>query len=52
MLGAAYSMLRDGVAYRDLDADHFARRDKAKAIRRLVRRLRDLGCEVDVKHAA
>ena len=52
MLVAAYHMLRDGVAYRDLGADHFARHDKAKTIGRLVRRLRDLGCEVDVKHAA
>jgi transposase len=52
MLGACYHMLRDGVAYRDLGSDHFTRRDKAKTIGRLVRRLRDLGCEVDVKHAA
>jgi transposase len=52
MLGACYYMLRDAVPYRDLGADHFARRDKAKTIGRLVRRLRDLGCEVDVKHAA
>lgn len=52
MLGAAYHMLRDGVAYRDLGADHFLRHDKTKTISRLVRRLRDLGCEVDVKHAA
>jgi transposase len=52
ILGACYYMLRDGVAYRDLGADHFARRDKAKTIARLVRRLRDLGCDVEVKHAA
>jgi transposase len=52
MLGACYYMLRDGVPYRDLGSDHFTRRDKAKTIGRLVRRLRDLGCEVDVKHAA
>jgi transposase len=52
MLGASYYMLRDGAPYRDLGADHFVRRDKAKTIGRLVRRLRDLGCEVDVKHAA
>ena len=52
MLGACYYMLRDGVSYRHLGADHFARRDRAKTIGRLVRRLRDLGCEVDVKHAA
>jgi hypothetical protein len=29
MFGACYHMLRDGVPYRDLGADHFARRDKA-----------------------
>ena len=52
MLGASYYMLRDGVAYRDLGGDHFARHDKTKTIGRLVRRLRDLGCEVEVKHAA
>lgn len=52
ILGACFHMLRDGVEYHDLGPDHFARRDKAKVISRLVRRLRDLGCEVDVKHAA
>lgn len=52
MLTAIYYMLRDGVEYRDLGHDHFDRRDKSKAIRRLVRRLSDLGCEVEVKVAA
>ena len=53
MLTAAYYMLRDGVEYRDLGPLHFDRRDKAKTIRRLVRRLSDLGCDVEVKaHAA
>lgn len=52
MLTAAYYMLRDGVEYRDLGPDHFERRDKSKAINRLVRRLYDLGCEVELKHAA
>lgn len=53
MLTAAYYMLRDGVPYRDLGAKHFDRRDQTKTIRRLVRRLADLGCEVEVKaHAA
>ena len=53
MLTAVYFMLRDGVAYRDLGAQHFDRRDKAKAIRRLVQRLTDLGCDVEVRaHAA
>jgi transposase len=48
MLTAAYFMLRDGVEYQDLGSDHFDRRDRSKAIRRLVRRLHDLGCDVRV----
>lgn len=52
MLGACYHMLRDGVVYRNLGPDHFDRRDKTKTISRLVRRLHDLGCEVELKHAA
>jgi transposase len=53
MLTAVYVMLRDGVAYRDLGAQHLDRRDKTKVIRRLVRRLTDLGCDVEVRtHAA
>jgi transposase len=49
MLTAAYFMLRDGVAYHDLGGQHFDRRDKTKTIRRLVRRLTDLGCQVEVR---
>jgi len=52
MLTAIYFMLRDGVAYRDLGADHFDRHDKSKTITRLVRKLKTLGCDVDVKQAA
>lgn len=52
ILTAAYFMLRDGVAYRDLGSDHFDRTDKTKTIRRLVRRLEDLGCAVELKAAA
>jgi len=53
MLTAAYYMLRDEVDYQDLGADHFVRRDRSKVIRRLVRRLHDLGCEVTIApHAA
>ncbi len=48
MLTAAYFMLRDGIEYHDLGSDHFDRRDRSKVIRRLVRRLRDLGCDVAV----
>jgi transposase len=52
MLTAAYFMLRDGLVYQDLGPDHFDRRDKAKAIQRLVRRLSDLGCKVKVEPQA
>jgi hypothetical protein len=38
-------MLCDGVAYKDLGADHFSRHDKTKTIQRLLRRLSDLGCK-------
>jgi len=51
MLTSIYCMLRDGVAYRDLGDDYFDRIDKQKAARRLVRRLTDLGFEVELKAA-
>jgi len=52
MLTAAYFMLRDGVEYQDLGANHFDQRNRTRAISRLVRRLRDLGCEVEVNPQA
>lgn len=52
MLTAAYYMLRDKVEYRDLGPDHFERRNNSKVIARLVQRLQDLGCHVELKHAA
>jgi transposase len=52
MLTATYYMLRDGVEYRDLGVDHFDRRDREKVIARLVRRLSNLGCEVELKQVA
>lgn len=48
MLTAIWHMLKNGVEYRDLGADHFSRRDRSKAILRLVRRLNDLGCDVQL----
>ena len=51
MLTAAYFMLRDGVEYRDLGGRHFTDRDKRETTKRLLRRLRDLGLEVEVKAA-
>jgi len=52
MLTATYFMLRDGVEYQDLGPDHFDRRDRSKVIHRLVRRLRDLGCTVQISEEA
>jgi len=51
MLTAAYHMLKEGVDYRDLGADHFDRRDKAKLAKRLIARLHDLGLTVEVRAA-
>ncbi len=52
MLTAAFHMLRDGTEYNDLGSDHFDRHDKTKTIRRLLKRLQDLGCDVtELAHA-
>lgn len=52
MLTAVYHMLRDGVEFHDLGAQHFAQHDKQHITKRLLRRLRDLGVEVEIKTAA
>ena len=53
MLTAAFHMLRDGTEYNDLGSEHFDRQDKSKTIRRLLKRLQDLGCDVpELAHAA
>lgn len=52
MLTAAYYMLRDSVDYRDLGHNYLERIDKARAKNRLVRRLRDLGFDVELREAA
>jgi transposase len=45
-------MLRDGTEYSDLGSEHFDRHDRSKTIRRLLKRLQDLGCDVPgVVHA-
>ena len=41
-------MLRDGVPYRDLGPQHFDERQRTHTIRRLLRRLQDLGCPVTI----
>jgi transposase len=52
MLTAVYVMLRDGVPYRDLGADYFARRDTARLAHRLTRRLTALGYHVELSAPA
>jgi hypothetical protein len=52
ILTAAYYILRDGVAYRDLGGDCFTRRDKVQIAQRLARRLQDLGYDVELRVAA
>jgi len=52
MLTDVYYMLRDGVEFRDLSDQYFAKQDKARLTTRLLQRLRDLGVEVEVKKAA
>ena len=52
ILTAVYHMLRDGTFFRDLGPDHFARYDKTRAAMRLVRRIKDLGYDVEIKAAA
>ena len=45
-------MLRDGVEYHDLGADHFDRRGRTKVANRLIRRLQELGYKVQAEAAA
>lgn len=52
LLQAVYYMLRDDVDYRDLGADYFVRRNKAKLQRSLIARLERLGLHVEVRAAA
>ena len=52
MLTAAYYILRDGVEYRDLGADHFDRHDKTRTVHRLARRIEQLGYCVELRPAA
>ena len=48
ILTAAYHMLKDGTAYRDLGPGHLDRRSRETQARRLVRRLADLGYAVEL----
>jgi transposase len=53
MLTDVYHMLRDGTEFQDLGGQYFEQRDKEHLTKRLLRRLRNLGVDVEVKeHAA
>ncbi len=52
MLTDVYYMLRDGVEFHDLGSQYFTVQDKQQIAKRLLRRLRDLGVEVEVKSQA
>jgi transposase len=52
LLSAAYHMLRDGQDYHELGADYFQRRDTGKVATKLVKRLKTMGYEVDLRRAA
>ena len=47
MLTAWYHMLRNGVEFHDLGVQYFLHHDKDQITKRLLRRLRDLGVEVE-----
>lgn len=51
ILTAVYFILRDGVQFRELGANYFDRRDGDKATLRLVKRLKELGWEVELTAA-
>ena len=52
MLTAAHHILRDAVPYKDLGSEHFTRRNKEHAAKRLKKRLEDLGFSVEVRPAS
>lgn len=49
MLTAAFYILKRGVPYADLGKDHFEHRDRKKLKLRLIKRLTDLGMEVEIE---
>ena len=51
LLTAAYFILRDGTVHRDLGSRYLDERDKARAVRRLTRRIEALGYSVQVAAA-
>jgi transposase len=52
ILEIAYYIMRDGVDYRELGAEYFARRDRDRATQRHLRQLEALGYRVTLESAA
>lgn len=52
ILTAIYYMLRDDQDYQDLGADFFQKQNSEQSARKLVRRLQNLGYEVELRKAA
>jgi transposase len=52
MLTSAYFMLQRDVPYRDLGPTYLDTLNRQRTVNRLTRRLRDLGFEVEIRHAA
>jgi transposase len=52
ILTTVYHMLADGTCYQDLGADHFARRNPARAAAKLATRIRNLGFQVEIRPVA
>nr|WP_244222983.1 hypothetical protein [Cupriavidus lacunae] len=46
MLTATWHMLSNGDEYANLGPDYFSRQDASKTIQRLLKRLADLGCQL------
>ena len=52
ILTTVYHLLRDGTLYQDLGPSHFDSMNRDRAANSLVRRLKALGFEVDVRPVA
>jgi transposase len=52
ILTAVYHMLKDGTFYQDLGADYLVKRDAARTVAKLARRIKDLGFDVQYRATA
>jgi transposase len=52
ILVMAYHMIKNGVPYKELGKDYLLHRREDKIVKNHIKRLRDLGYEVELKKAA